>query len=160
MIPTVERILFLHKIPLFESFSVDELWQVAQALDEMRYDPGETLFEEGKPAHAMYLIVTGKVTVSLVGKTVARFGKESVLGDIAVLDGMPYAVTVTADDEVVTIKIEREKLDDILDANPGAARGIIKLLTRKLRYFADQILAAHQGKPIELDPDKTPELKI
>jgi len=139
MIPTVERILFLNKIPMFESFSVDELWQVAQALDEMRYDPGETLFEEGKPAHALYLIVSGEVAGSLSGKEFAKFGEESVLGDIAVLDGMPYGITASAISEAVAIKIEREKLDDIIVANPGAARGIIRILCRKLRHIADAV---------------------
>ena len=146
MIPTVERILFLHKIPLFESFSVDELWQVAQALDEMSYDPGELLFEEGKPAHALYLIVSGQVDVSVGGRTLTTLGAESVLGDVAVLDSMPYAVNATAAGEVVAIKIEREKLEDILDANPGAARGIIRILTRKLRYVVGRLLALERGE--------------
>ncbi len=160
MIPTVERILFLQKIPLFETFSVDELWQVAQALDEMTYAPGDMLFEEGKPAHAVYLIVSGTVDASLLGKPIATLGKESILGDVAVLDGMPYAVTVTAHDEVVAIKIEREKLDDILDANPGAARGVIRVLTRKLRYFAQKAIEAQQGKPMESDPMDLTGLKL
>ncbi|NCF10080.1 MAG: cyclic nucleotide-binding domain-containing protein [Gammaproteobacteria bacterium] len=160
MIPTVERILFLQKIPLFESFSVDELWQVAQALDEMTYAKGEMLFEEGKPAHAMYLIVSGTVEASVVGKTIATLGKESILGDVAILDGMPYVVSVTASDEVVAIKIEREKLDDILDANPGAARGVIRVLTRKLRYFGQQVIDARQGKKMDSDPMDLTELKL
>jgi len=136
MIPTVERILFLNKIPLFETFSVDELWQVAQALDEMQYEPGETLFEEGKPAHALYLIVSGEVTGSVTGKEFVKFGAESILGDIAVLDSMPYAITVTATCETSAIKVEREKLEDIIEANPGAARGIIRILCRKVRFLA------------------------
>jgi CRP-like cAMP-binding protein len=160
MIPTVERILFLQAIPLFETFSVDELWQVAQALDEMSYAPGEMLFEEGKPAHAMYLIVSGKVEASVIGKTIATLGKESILGDVAILDGMPYAVSVTAKDEVVAIKIEREKFEDILDANPGAARGVIRVLTRKLRYFSQQVLEAYQGKKMSTDPMDLTELKL
>jgi len=138
MLPTVERILFLDKIPLFESFSVDELWQVAQALDEMHYMPGETLFEESNPGHALYLIVSGVVIVSRVGNKVGMFGAETVLGDIAVLDGMPYGLSVAAHDEVVAIKVDREKLDEILDANPEIAHGIIRILCRKVRFFANR----------------------
>lgn len=160
MIPTVERILFLQKIPLFETFSVDELWQVAQALDEMSYAPGEMIFEEGMPAHALYLIVSGQVELSVAGKTLTTSGSESVLGDVAVLDGMPYAITTTARNEVLAIKIEREKLEDILDANPGAARGIIRILTRKLRYLADQLLARHRGEASAGDGMDMPELKL
>lgn len=159
MIPTVERILFLHKIPLFESFSVDELWQVAQALDEMSYDPGELLFEEGKPAHALHLIVSGQVDVSVGGRTLTTLGAESVLGDVAVLDGMPYAVSATAAEEVVAIKIEREKLEDILDANPGAARGVIRILTRKLRFVVDRLLALERGESPG-DDMGMPDLKL
>ena len=138
MIHIVERILFLDKIQLFESFSVDELWLVAQALDEMHYMPGEALFEECNPGHALYLIVSGEVIVSHVGNKVGIFGAETVLGDIAVLDGLPYGLSVVAHDEVVAIKIDRETLDEILDANPGVARGIIRILCRKARYFANR----------------------
>jgi CRP-like cAMP-binding protein len=160
MIPTVERILFLHKIPLFEAFSVDELWQVAQALDEVEYSAGETLFEEGKPAHALYLIVSGEVTASFSGRDAARLGKESVLGDVAVLDGMPYAVTITANNDVVAIRIEREKLEDILDANPGAARGIIRILCAKLRYFGKQVIEAHKRGAMDTGEQELPEIKL
>lgn len=142
MIPTIERILFLNKIPMFKSFSVDELWQVAQVLDEMRYAPGETLFEEGKPGHALYLVVSGELIGSVAGREFAKFGENTVLGDVAVLDGMPYGMTITAVDDVLTIKIEREKLDDILNASPGAARGIISDLCKKVRFFLEQ-----QGEP-------------
>ena len=154
MIPTVERILFLHKIPLFESFSVDQLWQVAQALEEVSFEAGETVFAEGTPANALYLIVSGEVAAVIGGREVARIGKESVLGDVAVLDGMPYAITTTARSAVVAIRIEREKLDDILDANPGAARGVIRVLCRKLRHFSQRIIEAHQGKKIDSDMDE------
>jgi len=135
----VERILFLDKIQLFKSFSVDELWLVAQALDEMHYMPGETLFEECNPGHALYLIVSGEVIASRFGKKVGMFGAEKVLGDIAVLDGLPYGLSVAAHDEVVAIKVNREKLDEILDANPEVARGIIRNLCRKVRFFTNQI---------------------
>lgn len=147
MIPTVERILFLNKIPLFEGFSVDELWQVAQALDEVRYDPGEMLMEEGTPGHALHLIVSGEVVGSVSGKEFVKLGEKAVLGDVAVLDGMPYAITASAIDEVVTIKIEREKLDDILNANPSAARGIINVLCRKIRFLVEQQLEPDTDKP-------------
>ena len=115
----------------------------------MRYEPGETVIEEGKPSHALYLIVSGGVTASVTGKDFAKFGTESILGEIAVLDGMPYAITFTANSETVAIKIEREKLDDILDANPGAARGIIRILCRKVRFLAD--LARPEDIPTDSD---------
>ncbi|RLA37486.1 MAG: hypothetical protein DRR03_02370 [Gammaproteobacteria bacterium] len=153
MIPTVERILFLNKIPLFETFSVDELWQVAQALDEMHYEPGETLFEEGQPPHALYLIVSGEVTGSIAGRDFLKFSAESVLGDTAALDGMPYAITVTANCETSAIKIEREKLEDILEANPGAARGIIRILCSKLRFLADLV------RPEDIQKDSDGEIR-
>ena len=159
MIPTVERILFLNKIPLFEGFSVDELWQVAQALDEMHYRAGEVLFEEGKPGHALHLIVSGEVVGSVSGKEFVKFREKSVLGDVAVLDGMPYAVTVTAVDDVLTIKIEREKLDDIINANPGAARGIINGLCKKVRFLVEQQLDPSKDEPGESKED-LPLLKL
>ncbi len=153
MIPTIERILFLNKIPLFEGFSVDELWQVAQALDEMRYAPGEMMFEEGKPGHALHLVVSGELVGSIAGKEFVKFGEKTVLGDVAVLDGMPYAITVTAVDDVLTIKIEREKLDDILNANPGAARGIIRDLCKKVRFLLEQQLQHGTDKPKDTQRD-------
>jgi CRP-like cAMP-binding protein len=159
MIPTVERILFLNQIPLFEGFSVDELWQVAQALDEMHYDPGEMLVEEGKPGHALHLIVSGEVVGSFSGKEFVKFREKTVLGDVAVLDGMPYAITASAVDEVVTIKIEREKLDDILNANPGAARGIIRSLCGKVRFLVEQQLEPAKDKPRDTKGD-IPLLKL
>ena len=108
----------------------------------------------------MFLVVNGSVEASIAGKHIVTLGSESILGDVAILDGMPYAVTTTATDEVVAIKIEREKFEDILDANPGAARGVIRVLTRKLRYFGQQVIEAHKGKPIQAPDMDMPELKL
>jgi len=138
MISTVERILFLNKIPLFEGFSVDELWQVAQSLEERKYEPGEVIFEEGKPAQALYLIVSGVAVISMAGKEILRVGEEAVIGDVAVLDGLPHVSTLSAESEILAIRIDREKLDDILAANPSAARGVIRILCRKLRLITGQ----------------------
>ena len=55
--------LFLKRIPLYGSMTLDQLRTIAAHLTEREMLPGEIIFREGDRSHELYLIVSGKVDI-------------------------------------------------------------------------------------------------
>jgi CRP-like cAMP-binding protein len=53
----------IEKQPFFKGLSVRHLHLLADSALEMRFEPGQTLFEEGSPANRFYIILEGKVVL-------------------------------------------------------------------------------------------------
>lgn len=133
MIPTVERILFLGKIPLLSGFSTDELWQVAQVIEEVTFYKDETFIEENDVGDALYLVISGEILIHSGDTEIARVGEGAMIGELALLDGEPRSASVTALSDISLLKIDRGQFEDIMQANPNAAMGVIKVLVKRLR---------------------------
>jgi CRP-like cAMP-binding protein len=133
MISTVEKVLFLKSIDLFRALPSEELAQIAEIAEEQPLAQGDTIFSEGEPGDALYLIVEGKVKVHKGEKELVRLGVRDVFGEMAVLDSEPRSATVTAVEDSVCLKIGRDDFRDILSERPEIGLGVMKVLTRRLR---------------------------
>lgn len=133
MISTVEKVLFLKGVDLFKTIPAEELSHIAQITDEVECAPQETIFNEGDQGDAMYLIVDGKVKVHTGDKVLAELGASQCVGEMAILDAEPRSASITALTDLTLLKIEREDFSEILGEKPEISRGIIKVLTGRLR---------------------------
>lgn len=133
MISTVEKVLFLKGVDLFRGLPGEELSHIAQITDEVEYAFGQTVVNEGDHGDAMYLIVDGSVKVHRGEQTLAQLGLKQCFGEMSILDEEPRSATVTALSELLLLKIRREDFSEILAAKPEISRGIIQVLTRRLR---------------------------
>lgn len=68
-ISVVNRLLAM---PLFASFSDDQLFQVADLLNLVEYPSGQTIFHQGEPSDAFYVIDTGQVVERAMGMVPGR----------------------------------------------------------------------------------------
>lgn len=133
MISTVEKVLFLKGVDLFKTIPAEELSHIAQITDEVECAPQETIFKEGDQGDAMYLIVDGKVKVHTGDKVLAELGTSQCVGEMAILDAEPRSASITALTDLTLLKINREDFSEILGEKPEISRGIIKVLTGRLR---------------------------
>ncbi len=133
MITTVEKVLFLKSIDLFRALPSEELAQIAEIAEEQPLAKGDSVFGEGEPGDALYLIVEGKVKVHKGDKQLAQLGLRDVFGEMAVLDSEPRSASVTVVEDAVLLKIGRDDFRDILSERPEIAMGVMKVLTRRLR---------------------------
>src|SRR5205823_14640839 len=59
--PDLDRIQFLKTVPFFDRLSNRQLKSVYDIMFERKYDANESIFEEGQPGAALFLILDGKV---------------------------------------------------------------------------------------------------
>jgi ATP/ADP translocase/HEAT repeat protein len=138
---TIEKILLLRTVPLFERLSGEDLASLARlATGELR-EPGEIVFKEGERGDALYVIVRGAVEIRRgADDVIAVLRAPDVLGEMAVLDESPRSATATAVEGTELLCIGSEEFHEALRDRFEVADGVIRLLTQRLRA-ADQRIA-------------------
>jgi AAA family ATP:ADP antiporter len=132
MISTLEKVLFLKSIDLFSQIPGQHLTQVAKVAKEDTFEKNEPLMQQGEKGDYLYIIVEGEVKILVNGKEVARRGKKECLGEMSILDSEPRTATVVAASDVVLLKIEGEDFSDLLSEYGELAKGIIRILKKRL----------------------------
>lgn len=123
---------------------------------------GETLIRQGTAADSVFIVLDGKLSVTIPGRTLATIASGELVGEMSFLDSRPPAASVTAAERSTVLAIPRARLADKLREDPGfAARfyhalGILlayRLRNHDLGYSAGQPLAEDATYDDELDPD-------
>ena len=134
MLSNQEKIAFLKKTELFSETPEDTLVQIAEALDEVRYDLGDEIMHEGDAGDALYLIVNGNVKILKEDIHVLTLTQGACIGEMAILDNEPRSATIIAGSEVQALRLTRMEFQRVLSGNAALMEGFYHVLTDKLRY--------------------------
>jgi CRP-like cAMP-binding protein len=133
---TLEKVIFLKSVDIFKHASIEELGGVVALTEEVHFAPGETIFREGDPIDAIYLILKGHVAVEGNGQVAREVGEKQSLGTVAALDLKPAIHTVKAIDAVYALKLNAQDLQDLLSLDFELAQAVIRALCQLVREFA------------------------
>ena len=139
MYSTVEKVLFLKSAPVFERVSGEDLAPLARVAEVEIYSTGEPITREGETGDALYIIIRGRVTISVEGRLIATLGTGEAVGEMAVLDSSPRSATATAVEETEVLRIGSEEFYEVLHEQVEIAEGIIRLLSARLREADSEI---------------------
>jgi CRP-like cAMP-binding protein len=106
-VPVVE-ISLLRRIPLFGMLPGPAMEALAQSLERVHFESGQTLVREGEPGEAYYALAEGTVEVTQGGKHVRFLGRAEGLGEIALLRAVPRTATAVATTPVTAYQLSRE----------------------------------------------------
>ena len=133
MLTTVEKVLFLKSVGIFSQIPGEDLAQIAQIAEEISFKKGFTIFEEGDPGDSLYLIIRGKVKIHKGGQEISVLGEKECFGEMAILDNELRSASVTTMEMVLALKIGHDDFYEILSDKIEIAKGIFKVLTKRLR---------------------------
>ncbi|MBV8915374.1 MAG: cyclic nucleotide-binding domain-containing protein, partial [Acetobacteraceae bacterium] len=136
--------------PIFASLSREELAALAGLATERRARRDQAVVRRGDPDASLLILVAGRLragTVSADGREVTIGVMESgaVLGEIALLDGRPRSLDVTAMVDSTLLVVDRRDFLPFLKARPDLMLRLMALLCDRLRRasqaFEDLALA-------------------
>jgi CRP-like cAMP-binding protein len=103
-----DEVQTLRQVPLFSRVAPAKLKLLAFASDRVSYRPGETLFRQGDPGDAAYVILAGKADIFADSPTgeikVAELDYNSIVGEIAILCDISRTATVKAAQPLSQVK--------------------------------------------------------
>jgi len=134
---TIQRDLrCLRQLPLFRDVDPQRLKLLAFASERVHFEPGETVCRQGEPGDAAYVILEGRARVVHEGAEgpveVATLGPNDVVGEIAILCGVPRTATVVAETPLETLRIDRDTFLATVRQFPEIALGIMRELAVRL----------------------------
>lgn len=128
-----DRVRLLQVMRFFAGAHEAALPVVAAALEPIRLEAGQVLFQKGDVGDSLYVIVEGRVRIHDGELTFNELGLGDVVGEMAVLDEAPRSASVTALEVTELLRLRQETLYNLIENHVGVARGIIQVLTRHLR---------------------------
>ena len=127
------RFMQLKRVSLFAETPNEILAEAAKVLDEVEFEAGEMIFNKGEPGHCMYIIIEGRVRIQDGNRTIDDSGEGEVFGEMAVLDAAPRLASVKALVHTRLLRLEQAALYDLMAERIEVARGIIRVLSGRLR---------------------------
>jgi CRP/FNR family transcriptional regulator len=108
---------------------------------------GETLFERGDAGDSCYWLRSGVLTVCVASaageqRILAILGPGAIVGELAMIDGLPRSATVQAVRACVLTFISRAALTDMLRRHPELYRDIVMTLAARLRQSDEDMVAS------------------
>jgi len=131
-----DEVELLRRVPLFAGVEPSKLKLLAFTSDRMSFEAGQTLFEQGDPGDAAYVVLNGsaEVLVNRAGSQikVADLEQNAIVGEIAILCDVPRTATVRAHERLETLKISKDQFLRLLAEFPDMAIEIMRVLADRL----------------------------
>jgi CRP-like cAMP-binding protein len=101
-----------------------------------RYDRGQVIMMEGQAGALMYVVLEGRVAISLRGAVVERLGPGGVFGEMALIDQTTRAADAAAETDCALLAINRIVLLNLVKADPTFAVSLLSAVAERVRNMA------------------------
>lgn len=99
---------------------------------------GEALFRRGEAANEMYVLLEGKVDVTVNGRLIESLTPGSIFGEMAVVDDNPRSADAVAITEVKVEPIDKEWFLHLIRRSPSFGLHVMSVLAERLRRHMQQ----------------------
>ncbi len=141
-----EEVEALRRIPLFANLESGKLKLLAFTSERLNFAPGETVFRQGDPGDAAYVIIAGDVDILVETPKgpakVATLGRNMIVGEIAILCDVPRTATVVAASALTVLRIDKETFYRLINEFPAMAIEIMRELAGRVERMNVQLREA------------------
>jgi CRP-like cAMP-binding protein len=135
---------WLGRTVLFGGLEESELRRLAGIAREMTLAAGEVLFEQGDESDGLYIVSAGIVRIYLTADdgreaTINLLESGEVIGEIAILDGLPRSAGAAGLTDAKLIFIPTPPFRELIDSSPRLGMQMILMLCERLRAANMQV---------------------
>jgi len=138
----LDRLLFLRKVPVFESCSLDDLYAIHLVLTSVKFRDGEIIMKEGDQGEQLFVLLEGNAKVGSTAASrfveFARLNPGAAFGEMALFGDGIRTADVIAIGNVRCLVLERSHFEDLTRQQPG-------ILVQICRLFGSRLRAANKG---------------
>ncbi len=121
-------------------FDKSALAILARALSQttVRYERNKVIVKEGQAGMLMYVVLEGRLAVSIRDKLVEKIGPGGVFGEMALVERTPRLATVTSETDCGLLAFGRNTLLDLIKASPDFAVSLLGAVSDRARFIASR----------------------
>ena len=153
-------------IEFFDFLKDDDRCELANVVDAIKLNAGETLFNTGDPGEALFVVRSGSIELYIkdtVGQkivlTIAEEG--SLFGELSLLDSGPRTATAIALSDSELLVLDRDDLLLLFQKRPEAALNMLAAMSTMTRK-ADELLRTRVSRNVneEMEEHSTPLQRV
>ena len=122
----------LREVPIFRDCDPVAMQVLCFAAEKQEFASGEEIIAQGKKARAAFLILDGRAQLVNGESQVAVAEAGSLLGEVAMIQAGPYAVTAKATGSVFTLRITHELFFRVANEYPAFGAKVLQNLGDRL----------------------------
>ena len=128
----------LASVPLFKRLTPEELQQLAEEVDQVKFEANQTIFNERDTGDALYVVEKGSVRIWVLDEdvepvTLTELKPGEFFGELAVLDRGPRSTNATAIEDTILHRLSSDDFQKFLMAHPDVAIDIICEIGARMR---------------------------
>ncbi len=135
-----------------------QLDRLAEATRVVRFKRGEVIMRQNDLGSSMFVLVDGKVTVSVHepggDRMVATLGPGEVVGEMSLMTGDRRSATVRAKGKVTALEISKAALEPILAAEPRLAERFAVVVEQRHAELASRHAEARRWVSVGVGRDE------
>ena len=145
-----EETELLAKIPLFANIDPSKRKLLAFTSNKLTFASGQNLFRQGDIGDSAYIIMSGKADVLIEGAkgeiSIARLGKNELIGEIAILVDEPRSATVRVVTELTALEISKDTFLRLVAEFPEIGIEVMRELAHRLDRTTTRLGEVHNGR--------------
>jgi CRP-like cAMP-binding protein len=131
----------LREVQFLSELSVPQVQQVLSNVMQCSYKSGETVFKQGEPGDAFYIVYKGKVDIRrphmvFLSKSVATLGPGQFFGEVALISQERRNATVVCTEPTLLFSLMSTDFVLILNQNPDAL-ATMRAIAAKRKFISE-----------------------
>jgi putative ABC transport system ATP-binding protein len=144
----------LRAVPMFATIDTGRLKLIAFTSERLSFAAGQTLFRQGDPSDAAYVVLSGTVDVFLDTPSgrlhLSNLGEHAVVGEMGVVSGSGRSATVIAATDLITIRLSKDIFMGLLTEFPQIALAVMRDQIRRIITTDAKLVASPAaGRPAD-----------
>ena len=134
----------LRRADLFASFPESTIQLLAKNCKEIRLEDEEVLCKEGDRGQKMWVVLSGKLMIYKLRKTINFLDSGDFLGEMSLVDHKPRAASIKGIGDVVLLEIDDVIFSKFILTEPKAVIALISTIADRARHNLDIIVNENQ----------------
>lgn len=126
------------ELRVFDKKMMEELVAAFKARPPQNFPATRMIMKEGDAGVSMYIVIKGKVSVTIKGALVERIGPGGTFGEMALVDQAARLASATAATDCQLLSIGRSDFLNLVKTKPGFAISLLKAIAERLRSMTAQ----------------------
>jgi len=116
-----------------ENLNILDIFNESQYATQHQAD--EVIFNIGDTGHEMYLLIKGKVEISVEGKVLEIVEPGGFFGELAIIETLPRSASARCINDCKLVTINEKRFYELIQEVPFFAQEVMKVMAHRLRKF-------------------------